>query len=204
MNKYLNPKNYLRCLKKKIGNQLNKMPWLVPEAVKWLNNYLKKDMIVFEWGSGSSTIYISKRVKRIISIEHDSKWHKKVSRKIKKKNILNCELILKQPQVSNEKKYISSDKNYKGLSFENYCKAIDSFPDKSFDLVIIDGRARPSCVFHALNKVKNKAYLILDDSNRKRYLPAINMLRDWDRKDFFGPKSHSQLFEQTSIFTYSK
>ncbi len=199
MNKYLNPKNYLRSFRWRINRPpIKNVPQIAPKAIEWLDNYLKKDMIVFEWGSGGSTIYFSKKAKKIISIEHNSKWYKKVSKEIKKKNILNCELILKKPQVLNGKKYISSDKNYTGLGFENYCKAIDSSPDKSFDLVLVDGRARPSCIFHALNKVKNKGYLILDDSQRKEYLPAIELLKGWKRQDF------ADYNKQTSIFIHSE
>lgn len=197
MNKYLNPKNYLRALRWRINRPpMKNFPWIASGAIKWLDDYLKKDMNIFEWGPGGSTIYISKKAKRVISIEHNSKWYKIISRVIKKKGILNCELILKEPQALNEKKYISSDKNYTGLSFENYCKTIDSFPDKSFDLILVDGRARPSCIFHALNKIKNKGYLMLDDSQRKEYLPTIELLKRWERQDFAGYN------KQTSIFKY--
>jgi len=201
---------WYKSLKLKDAQLLDEKPWLAFEAVEWMNNYLKKDMTVFEWGSGKSTVYISKRVKKIISVEHDPGWYEVVSRKIKNNSILNCEYILKEPSVSNSKgsgtqvarNYLSSDKKYAGFNFKNYCKAIELFPDKFFDLVLVDGRARTSCTFHALNKVRNGGCLILDDSERAGYLPAINTLKKngWIRKDFFGPKPYTPLFGQTSIF----
>ena len=54
------------------------VPWLPFPVIDWLNDHLTKDMVVFEWGSGGSTEYIAKRVKRIISVEHHPIWFTKV------------------------------------------------------------------------------------------------------------------------------
>jgi hypothetical protein len=177
--------------------------------MEWIDNYLKKDMIVFEWGSGGSTIYLSKKVKKIISIEHDPEWYGVVSRTIKDNGISNCECVLKEPTVSKNSKlevpatknYLSGVETYMGFDFKDYCKTIESFPDRFFNLVLVDGRARPSCIFHALNKILAGGCLILDDSEKTEYLPAINMLKEkWTRKDFFGPGPYTSRFWQTSIF----
>ncbi len=56
------------------------------------------------------------------------------------------------------------------MSFEKYVRSIDRFIDKSLDLVIIDGRARLSCITHALKKIRPGGYLMLDDSERERYI----------------------------------
>lgn len=178
-------------------------PWLTYEAIGWLDNYLTKDMMVFEWGSGGSTIYIAKKVKKIISVEHDAQWYTKVSGMLKKNDIANCEYILKEPAIAKNKNYRSSDKRYVGFDFEAYCKTINAFPDTMFDVIIIDGRARPSCILHATNKIRAGGCLIIDDSERAEYVPAMHMLtRKWTRKDFFGPKPYTSLFEQTSIFIH--
>jgi hypothetical protein len=178
----------------------DEVPWITFEAKKWLSTFLTKDMVVFEWGSGGSTIYISKRVKRLISVEHDPEWYNKVQKAIKDNGISNCEYLLKEPSLLSDseqnfqdpKYYLSGLSNYKGMSFETYVKVIDSFPDETFDLVIVDGRARPSCILHSLNKVRNGGYLMLDNSDREEYCRGVNLLTGWDQKDFFGPGPYAR------------
>src|ERR1035437_5170281 len=55
------------------------VPWMNFNAISLLNKYLTKDMTVFEWGSGSSTLFLSQRVYKVISIEHNKEWYSKVN-----------------------------------------------------------------------------------------------------------------------------
>lgn len=184
------------------------IPWLTFEANEWLGSFLNKNMTVFEWGSGGSTLYISKRAKKLISIEHNPKWYKFISNKLKKNKINNCQHTLIEPikldgqnqEKPSFKNYLSNFDEYKGFSFEKYVKSIDPFPDESFDLVIVDGRVRPSCIFHAKNKLKKGGFLLLDDSERKDYLEAIDLLKNWQRKNFYGIAPGNKRFSQTSIW----
>jgi len=183
-------------------------PWIVFEAKEWADSFLKKGMNIFEWGSGGSTIYIGARVKKLISVEHDHRWHSQVSSKLKEMGISNCVYSLKEPKITKDSwieeqvlgSYYSTDNNYKNLNFKDYCTAINSFEDSFFDLVIVDGRARLSCIYHAIDKVKRGGYLLLDNSERKEYFMGINLLKDWERKDFYGPGPYNLEFWQTSIF----
>jgi hypothetical protein len=190
---------WLNSLKHNATPLRDEVPWITFEAKKWLGNFLNKDMVVFEWGTGGSTIYISKRVKRLISVEHDPKWYKTVLKAIKDNGISNCKYVLKEPNPSNTKQnfqdpknYLSSSSIYKGMSFKAYVKVIDSFPDETFDLVIVDGRARPSCILHSLNKIRVGGYLMLDNSEREEYYMGVDLLANWDRKDFFGPGPYAR------------
>lgn len=79
-------------------------------------------------------------------------------------------------------------------------KSIDAFPDRSFDLIFVDGRARSSCIFHARNKVKPGRFLMLDNSERNYYSFGKELLIDWERKDFFGPGPYGRYFWQTTIW----
>ena len=66
-------------------------PWITYDAIKWLDCFLNQTMRAFEWGSGGSTIFISQRVKHLISIEHDKKWYQLVLQSIEKNIFFNCE-----------------------------------------------------------------------------------------------------------------
>ena len=65
--------------------------------------------------------------------------------------------------------FISEGPAYAGKNFEQYAKSIDSFPDNYFDIVIVDGRARPSCIQQGIPKLKKNGWLIIDNTERKYY-----------------------------------
>jgi|SRR3989304_3283795 len=180
--------------------------WVTFEAKKWLEEFLTPNMVVFEYGSGGSTIFFSKRVKKLISVEHDSVWYQLVSDILKEKNISNCEYLLLEPQLTHDGKpdftnpWSFASSEYPCMSFKAYVKSIDAFPDESFNLVFIDGRARPSCILYALNKVHPEGFIMLDNSERDYYLAGKELLADWKRIDFFGPGPYGRYFWQTSVW----
>lgn len=186
----------------------DELPWITFKARAWLESYLKPNMSVFEYGSGGSTIFLSRKVNELISVEHDKVWYCQVSSVLSKRGILNCTLLLRKPEkkisgettVYNCKSYTSTSGKYVGMSFENYVRSIEEYPDRGFDLVIVDGRARLSCVFHALGKIRPGGYLMLDDSDRQEYEEAISLLADYKRTDFFGIDPYSMYSRQTSVW----
>jgi len=189
------------------------IPWITFEAKEWLENYLKKDMTAFEWGSGGSTLFIAPKVKQITSVEHDKVWYTKVKTYLKLKKISNCQYKLIKPERKNDnKKYSSSSFDYKSsaeaypdFSFENYCRFIDSFPDNYFDLIVIDGRARNSCILYAKKKVKKGGYILLDNSEIKEYdLGVAQLAPDFERKDFWGRGPFIDTPWKTSVFFRKK
>jgi hypothetical protein len=189
----------------------NYIPWIPIKAKLWLDDNLRQDMILYEYGSGLSTLYFSPKVKKIISVEHDKEWYNKTYGEIKEK-IHNCEYNLIEPEPKKagisspvEKMYISH--LYQNLNFRTYVQSIDIYPDKYFDLVFIDGRARIGCIMHSIEKIKPGGFLILDNSDAKRYKEAQMILKGYNKLDFYGiaPSNpylkHSNVnFTKTSIW----
>jgi len=165
-------------------------------------------MSVFEYGSGGSTIFFSKRVNKLTSVEHDKKYYRQVSSVLSEERISNCKYILCEPEknISGEmppygpKSYTSTLKEYVDMSFENYVKIIEEYQDGEFDLVFVDGRARLSCILHSLRKIRHGGYLILDNSERQEYDDAKSFLVDYKRTDFFGIGPYSLELWQTSVW----
>ena len=184
----------------------NKIPWITFRAFKWLKHYLRPNMVIFEYGSGGSTIFISKKAKEIISVEHDRNWYKDVARALYKEKISNCKYVLREPvNIADKKNHSYNYKNYTsvtmpGVSFEDYVKTIEKYPDKNFNLVFIDGRARASCIFHAIPKVRPKGYIMLDNSDRWIYEEAISLLSKYKREDFFSIGPINIAMWKTSIW----
>jgi predicted O-methyltransferase YrrM len=106
---------------------------------------------------------------------------------------------IKSKSHSSPESYKSSD--YDELSFEAYVKTIDNYPDNYFDLVVVDGRARPACIKHAVPKIKRGGVLILDNSDRDYYLESTRfLLSGWAKKTYRGSVRGLLHKEQTSIF----
>lgn len=165
---------------KKNGLESEDMPWFNFEAIEWLNSFLKPHMKAFEWGSGSSTLYLSKRVSSLCSIEHNESWFKKVSNLIKEKKIDNCD--------------------YRLSSGNNYANIINEFPECHFDIVIIDGENRVSAAINAIKKVRSGGCIILDNSERPEYQEIFSLLSDWQNINYMGPGPLNSYNWGTSIF----
>lgn len=180
----------------------DELPWITYGAINWLNNHLTKDMLLFEWGSGGSTAFFSQRVKQVVTVEHDPVWYQDVSDFLKKKEYKNVSLTLVEPvQGQNiDPWYKSTDEKLSGHSFEQYIKQIDIYPDNYFDVIIVDGRARPGCMKQALTKVKPGCYLILDNSDRTEYDNGQALVSKWKAMPKFGPGPYVNFPTCTTIW----
>lgn len=193
---------FLTILKKK--EAFEDIPWLNFKTIRFLKKYLKKDMKIFEYGSGGSTLFFAERTKEVISVEHDREFYKNLQRKIKEKNYNNINYILKEPEISINTSiifYSSFSDSYKGMSFEKYVRVIEEFPDNYFDIVLIDGRARNGCMKFAYRKVKKYGLIILDNAERKRYKTGIkNYLTGLKIIRFYGIGPFETIPWETDIF----
>ena len=188
----------------------DKMPWITYPSIKFLNGILRPHMTLFEYGSGGSTLFWLTKVKKVISVEHDRDWYIILNSEFKKQGINGVDYRLAEAETDEnfDKKnfdvpadYISSDQAFTGKNFEKYVKQIDQFPDSFFDIIVVDGRARPSCIAHAINKVKPGGFIIVDNSDREYYFNNIKFDDEsWKRKDFPGPIPYTYNFSQTSLF----
>jgi hypothetical protein len=86
------------------------------------------------------------------------------------------------------------------MNFESYVKTIDDYADEHFDLVVVDGRARTACVLQALPKVRRGGFLLLDDSYRGEYSPAMAALAGQGRNDFRGLAPYNTDLGQTTVW----
>src|ERR1700724_4668980 len=111
--------------------------------------------------------------------------------------IKNVDYLLAEAQVDpefakkniqNPDDYISEGKIYAGKHFQNYVRTIDKYPDAHFDIIVVDGRARPSCVKHAVRKLRHEGYLIIDNTEREYYLSSFHFdKKEWKIWNFDGP-----------------
>ena len=183
---------------------INPIPVINYKAIKYLESRMTTNNNIFEYGSGQSTQYWLNNKKKVVSIEHSNEFYGVTQSTL----VGNVDYKLIEPEIQNKGQEYDplSYKNYqstrfKGYSFERYVKSINSYNDEFFDTIIVDGRARASCMFHSISKLKPGGMLILDNSDRDYYLTDIKLLLDgWDEHVFRGSVRGLAHQEQTTIF----
>lgn len=159
------------------------VPWLTPAAISILDQLLTSDMYGLEYGSGRSTVFFASRLAHLESLEHHKEWHELVSAQLKHSELTNVTYVLKEGTRPETNKEIearnASSFNEENEIYRSYIDHIHTYPDNSFDFILIDGRARPECSIRAIDKLKSGGIFILDNSERKRYEPVHNELRHW-------------------------
>jgi precorrin-6B methylase 2 len=193
---------------KRNNNPLNyDQPWIVYSAKRFLDAILQKDMTVWEYGSGSSTLYFARRVKQVYSVENDKSWFYRLKTVMEKENIDNVQYTLVEAEDADEtaidSTYISKSPEYNNKSFKSYVKSIEIVPDNSLDIVLVDGRARSACIAHAMQKIRRGGYLIVDNSERHYYFENNESLFSrnlWNQYHFTGPVPYTFDFSRTSFF----
>lgn len=163
----------------------SRLPWLSFRAIELIQARLRPDHRVFEFGGGGSTLFFLDRVASVVTVEHDAHWFEKLKSDISRSAGERWTAIprpaqkgevVEQPDPTVPEHYHSSDPQYAGMNFREYASAIDAYPDQHFDWILVDGRARPSCMMHAIPKLKVGGFLVLDNFERSSYLPAAERL----------------------------
>jgi len=186
---YLHQTGYLKSFRtfKPIDKDNNPLPWMNYAVIEFLSKRLNKSINVFEYGSGYSTIYFSKLVNKITSIEYNTEWFEKIGTKLN--TISNVELS-----------YVLLDKNYSS--------AIEDITPKKqkYEFIIIDGRKRVECAKKAIKYFTPDGILLLDDSNRERYKDVFRFyLKNGFRElTFSGIKPNGLEIFYTTLFYRSK
>lgn len=150
------------------------VPWWTYSASDAVETWLRnrdRPIRVFEWGSGSSTIWLSPRVDEIITVEHHADFVDVIGPHLEP--LANVELRHVPAITSPSPRIASSKKGNEGLDFADYVDAIAT-ETQPFDLIVIDGRAREACLRAALPHIAPDGLIVFDDPHRGRYRRAID------------------------------
>jgi hypothetical protein len=127
------------------------IPWFTYPAIEYLTRFDMRGWAVFEYGSGQSTAWWSRRGANVVSVEHDSGWHAEMQARA-----LPGTTLLHRDQR------------------DAYVGALAG-TGASFDVVVIDGVFREHCAAVAGGALKPGGMLILDNSDW--YHEAASMIR---------------------------
>jgi hypothetical protein len=177
------------------------LPWYNYGAINWVKNYIKKEMKVFEYGTGGSTLFYANSAYELISVEHNKSWYDKIVKYTE--TFKNVKIYLHEPEPINDIEtcaFISQTfTEYHNYSFEKYVKVIELYPDNYFDLVVIDGRCRPMCLLTSIKKVKKGGWILFDNSERLHYQNAIDSIISITKNTFYGFGPFIKYFWNTTI-----
>jgi hypothetical protein len=203
---------WLRSLGENHSSVSDEQPWLTFEVIDFLQKTIRKTHTVFEFGGGGSTLFFVHRAKEVVTAEHDKTWFLALQKVLEAKQIQNWNGkfvpaekgdLFPVSNPSDPTHYSSQDESSKGLNFQGYASAIDEFPDAYFDFVLVDGRARPSCIIHSISKIKPGGYLVLDNSDRSYYYTSTREMLNLSfecKLDNFGPSPYLREFTKTSLW----
>ena len=167
--------------KRAVDQDGRSLPWFTYPSIAFLEPRISPEMTVFEFGSGSSTLWWASRVKRVVAVEHDPLWLAQVRDKAPP----NVELIHRPLDT-----YADSIRAYEGV----------------FDIVVIDGRDRNRCAENAPPALNAQGVVIWDNSERPEYGPGFECLtsRHFRRLDFVGMGPIAPFAWTTSVFYRSE
>jgi hypothetical protein len=156
------------------------VPWMNYAILDFFNKKLHKQITVFEFGSGFSTIFFSEKVQHITSVEISETWYKKASEITYEKN--NVSII------------------YRG-DITTYTEAIIE-TGKRYNMIVVDGCERVMCAKNAYRHLTDDGVLILDDSDRAeyRYIWEYCFDKGFRELTFIGLKPTGFSIDSTTIF----
>ncbi|MEH1823016.1 MAG: hypothetical protein V7L31_28725 [Nostoc sp.] len=128
------------------------IPWYTYPAIEYIKQLDFSDKVIFEYGSGYSSIFWAERCKTMVSIEDNEEWYNKIKNRLPK----NVDYLL----INEKKSYINSILDY----------------NHKFDVIIIDGSDRYECAVIAREKLSETGIIVLDNSDWQE--KASNFLRE--------------------------
>lgn len=168
---YLYEKGWLISYLKKrpLNRNRQPIPWLSYGIIELLEERLTKDLNVFEFGSGGSTLWLASRVNKIYSVESDDQWYNSIKLALPS----NVDYFFERvPKMT----YQEAVYRELGMGFENYSDKIKTLP-LLFDLVLIDGIDRLNSIYSAIEKVSPKGVIIVDNCEYEEQMkPGIDLL----------------------------
>ncbi len=130
------------------------LPWINYPAIHLLDERLRPEPAVFEYGAGHSTLYFAARCDAVTAVEHDRAWYEEVRRTAPE----HVTLL-----------YRATGPGYWDAAVET---------GGPYDLIVVDGMERARCLASAVGALSPGGVVLLDDAHREAYRSAVQRFRD--------------------------
>ena len=161
-----------------IDNKMEPVPWWAYSAIHFIEERLSDSFRVLEFGCGNSTVWLSERVKDVISIEFDSVWAERIASIVPK----NTKIIV----TKSSRKFLAEDHDKLG----------------KFQVLIIDAGNRLEIATNASTFISDDGVVLYDDSNSQDWLDLRNLMAQNGFKEisFLGMGPQDIVLCRTTIF----
>lgn len=169
-----------------LGPDGQSLPWWTYPAIEWIRARVRKTDRVFEYGCGSSTLWLAAHAASVVSVEHDRVWFERIG-----KLLPTNAAIQFRPAGAEEADDVAAP----------YARAILDQAEP-LDIVVIDGMERNACARLAVEKLADDGLIVFDNSHRTKYregMAALSRSGLW-RVDFDGLVPASGVRSVTSVF----
>lgn len=156
------------------------IPWMNYNVISLLEERLGKDVSLFEYGSGNSTLFFADLVGQVVSVECEEAWYREIADSMPD----NVTLLLHAP-----------------FDAEAYVNTVTE-QQQRFDVIVVDAEERPRCMLKAPDALTDRGVILLDDAARDAYQPATQELlgRGFRKLDFEGLKPGGIRAYRTTVF----
>jgi hypothetical protein len=129
---------------------------------------------IFEYGAGASTAWLAKRAGQVDSVEHDAQWVEFVRELLGDTPGVKLHAVPAVPATP-ETVIRSERTGHTDLDFAEYVGTIDRIGG-TFDLIVVDGRARVDAFRRALDHLADDGVVVFDNIKRKRYWDVLSAM----------------------------
>lgn len=168
-------------------NVLGTLPLMEQKEIDVILSYLKPDDIMFEWGSGGSTLYFPKFVKEYYSVESQKHWYTMVKSFVLKDKSIKQKIHIKYVPIP---PYNWDTNNHTKEEFKEYIEYIGTLPVSIFNKILIDGenKTRAFCAIESLKYIDKESIVFIHDYfNRRNIYSMIEEYYDIIDKIEEGP-----------------
>lgn len=177
-----------KILKKYIVH--NPKPFIVVDAVSYIDNFISDNCKVLEVGAGNSTLWFLNKGCQVLSIEHDKEWATEIEMHAKcNKSISNTNFEIRVSEGKEALKFMSE-------------------LNQKFDIILIDSMNAFTSRYESIKILKEKlsinGILILDNSDGPVNWKAMSEMGNIrNKKTFTGFAYNSSFVCQTTIWKSS-
>jgi len=166
--------------KQSVDRDGSPIPWVTYPFIDFIDGRIDKSMDVFEFGAGNSSLYFANKAKSVTSIEHSPEWFEIIqSNKVYDKDNLDIRLVEIPEELSNQ--------GYHKMAFiDNENDYVYSLRQtgKQYDVIVVDGLFRNSCIMHCLDSLTPSGVVFLDNTS-KHYRDQLKKGTDFMAKNGF-------------------
>jgi hypothetical protein len=174
------------------------VPWWTYSAIDAAETWLRarrRPIRVFEFGAGASTLWLARRADEVHTVEHHAGFAARIRTEFARHP--NISLHHVAATASARPAVPSGKPGHQDLDFAEYVATIDRVGG-TFDVIVIDGRAREACLRAAIPHLAADGLVIYDNSRRRRYRRGIEESGLTERR-FAGLTPTLPYPEQTSL-----